>query len=228
MSLSKAERQKDIQNAVKWARGVLSAGDRYVLLDIECEDWDDEESEIEHVAVSTTSGEILLDQELSTVGGDDLPKFKEFWPKVQKLMEKRKFVVFNEQRVVPIINSSEQRNGFSDDFMADCLMEHYSAYKNVYSDSFGDYKWQALPGKQEGNPAKDCKKMAELLRVMQEMPVKKNSSNTPMSPAKRTSKASTTKEMPSVGSMVWSLVLMIFATFFGIVKGILKAIFKYK
>lgn len=183
MPPKRQDRQKDIEDAVKWARNVQSHADRYLFIDIDADDWENNESPVTHIAIGTIDGTILLDQELRTTEKGALPSFSEIWPKVKEIKGDKRFITYAENLVWEIMYFNFEAAGLKEDLDAECLMEQYNKYKNVWSSEHEDYKYQKLPGKQDGHPAKDCIKMARLLETMQTMPEKKSASELTAKPA---------------------------------------------
>jgi len=183
---AKAEHQalliKDRDNAILWARSILTRSD-WVILDTETTglDWD---AEIVSVSVVAPDGAILLDTlvkpqksippEATAVNhiNDEMvsvaPTFDDVFLKLCAVLEEKLIIAYNVDFDRRLINQTCRRYGLPVEQIAsdwECAMLTYAKYVGEWRNYFGSYRWQALP-KGDHTAGGDCLATLELIQRM--------------------------------------------------------------
>jgi len=176
-----AERAADRAGVVVWAADLRGRSD-WLVLDTETTGLDGD-AEIVELALVTPNGEVLLDTrvrpdtaipaEASAVHGITdadvaaAPTFPEIYQCLVDLLPRRTVVAYNADFDRAMLHAAYSRHGLRRPAPVrwSCAMERYAAYTGEWSDDWGDYRWQRLPG--GGHRAlDDCRAVLTLIRLM--------------------------------------------------------------
>lgn len=176
--------KQDHDAVIQQARLILANPDDYVILDTETTGlrWDDE---IIEIAVLGIDGAVLLDSRVKPVckvsegarqvhgiSDEDLvdaPSFWDIYPALRSAVGGKNIVIYNAKfdkgKVWNCIRLWALEGLGAAGYT--CAMEMYAAYCGEWSEYWGNYKWQKLPGAAHGALA-DCRAVLGLLGRMTE------------------------------------------------------------
>lgn len=168
-------------DAIEWAKGLLDAPDKWVILDTETTGFYN--AEIVQIGVINLSGEIILDSlvkptipipsEASAIHGitDEMvansPDFPSIYPKIQDALEGKLVIIYNSEFDISILKNCCLIHSLPTIKLkkrSTCLMEIYAQFYGQWSNYYDDYTWQPL----EGNHSAigDCQAALRLIELM--------------------------------------------------------------
>ncbi|MCZ7568939.1 MAG: 3'-5' exonuclease [Ardenticatenaceae bacterium] len=173
---------KDRADAIAWARELLAAPGDWVILDLEATGLGAED-EIIQIGVLAPSGEVLLDTLIrpskpmprdgtaihkitdAMVAGD--PTFSEVYPALVGVTQGKSIVTYNASADRAMLQRECKRHNLPKPGAARwmCTMNVYAAYFGDWSDYWGDYRFQKLPGG-DHTAIGDCRATLKLMHDM--------------------------------------------------------------
>lgn len=169
------------EGAVKWARKLMSSNGWLVLdtettgLDYGCEPV--------QIGVLAADGSTLIDTLIRPAGPippdstlihgitdarvANAPRFAEVYPVLAELLRGKRVVVYNADFDTMILEGTCRHYGLPTIEAAeyDCAMIAFARYCGEWSDYFGDFKWQPLPGG-DHTAIGDCRATLDLIKGM--------------------------------------------------------------
>lgn len=165
--------------AGKWAHDVLAEPDKYCVLDSETTDF---YGELIELGILSLTGDVLLNQRVKPVGemsegafavhGISLemlanePSFPEVYPRILEAIGDKTLIIYKASFDMGILWGDCHRHGLpkiKND--SECAMHAYAAFVGDWSNYWGNYKWQRLPGG-DHSAIGDCRATLNVLRRM--------------------------------------------------------------
>ena len=167
--------------AIAWAREILTNKDDWVILDTETTGLED--AEIVQIGICNLEGEVILDSlvkptipiptEASNIHQitDEVVKdartFPEIYPLIVESLQDKKILIYNAEFDIVILAYCcrlHQLKLLGLRKRSDCLMEWYAQFYGDYHDYYESYTWQPLGGNH--NAVGDCLAALSLLNNM--------------------------------------------------------------
>lgn len=176
---------RDREKAIAWARETLAMPNA-VILDTETTGLDDE-AEIVQLAIidlhnaCACAGGVFLDTLIrpsqpipsaaTAIHGitdamvADAPRMSDILPLLRSLLDHRTVLIYNAEYDTRLLSQSGVPNlaGWPTTFV--CVMQWYSMYVGDWSEYYGNYKWQRLPGG-DHSALGDCRATLAVLKRM--------------------------------------------------------------
>jgi DNA polymerase-3 subunit epsilon len=174
---------KDRDEAIQWARGIISEGENILILDTETTGLDGC-AEIVQIAIVDLNGSTVYEslvkpvcsipEEATRIHGitDDMvanaPTFDMVHCRLMSLMHGKKVVIYNAEFDTRMIYQAGKLYGYLPDLLVgswECAMEQYAVFFGEWNDYHGSYRWQRLPGGDHSAKG-DCLATLQLVKKM--------------------------------------------------------------
>ena len=165
--------------AGKWAHDILAESDKYCILDTETTSLT---GEIIDIGILSLKGRVLLNQRIKPLGemsegaeaihGISLemlanePNFAEVYPRILKAIGKKTLIIYNAGfDNGRLYDDCHRHNLPKIKNETDCAMYEYSRFVGDWSEYWGNYRWQSLPGG-DHSAIGDCRATLSVLKRM--------------------------------------------------------------